>query len=176
MSEAQYTSETEFRTVDWLDGYRFGSNGKVQTLSRSGCEWKTVHPCKTAKGYTVTSVNVDGKRKRFYIHRLIAEAFFGPCPSGMVCCHKDGNPSNNCVSNLRWGTSKSNSSEMVQHGRAGRYRGNIHHKTKLTDHEVRLVRKLRETGETYAAIAKRINLSVSSVCMICTRKRWKHVA
>jgi hypothetical protein len=42
------------------------------------------------------------------VHRLVCEAFNGPCPPGMVCMHKDENAKNNRPSNLLWGTQREN--------------------------------------------------------------------
>lgn len=50
------------------------------------------------------------------IHRLILEAFVGPCPEGMEGCHWDDNPANNALSNLRWGTDSDNSFDSVRNG------------------------------------------------------------
>jgi hypothetical protein len=52
----------------------------------------SVHP----GGYRY--VQVDGKNHR--VHRLVYEAFVGPIPAGEQIDHRDGDPSNNCVSNL----------------------------------------------------------------------------
>ena len=38
----------------------------------------------------------------FGIHRLVLQAFIGPCPEGYVTDHLDGIPSNNRPSNLEW--------------------------------------------------------------------------
>ena len=41
------------------------------------------------------------------VHRLVLEAFVGPCPEGMCCRHfPDRDPSNNKLENLSWGTKK----------------------------------------------------------------------
>tara|TARA_B100001173_G_C15994069_1_gene550229 strand:+ start:194 stop:1054 length:861 start_codon:yes stop_codon:yes gene_type:complete len=58
-------------------------------------------------------VRVMIKKKNFQIHRLIAEAFQLPKPSAEhnQINHLDGDPLNNCVSNLAWCTA----SENIQH-------------------------------------------------------------
>ena len=58
----------------------------------------------------------DGERFPRKVHVLVLEAFVGPRPYGMQCCHGDGNPLNNAASNLRWGTAESNYSDRVVHG------------------------------------------------------------
>ena len=42
------------------------------------------------------------------VHRLVCEAFHGPCPPGMEVLHLDENGLNNRPENLRWGTRKEN--------------------------------------------------------------------
>jgi len=51
------------------------------------------------------------------IHSIVAAAFIGPCPEGMVINHIDADPSNNTPSNLEYVTHKGNSEHMVKLGR-----------------------------------------------------------
>lgn len=59
---------------------------------------------------------INGKMHYKYIHALVLTAFVGPKPEGMECCHIDGNPLNNHVSNLRWGTHSDNMQDSIRHG------------------------------------------------------------
>lgn len=47
-------------------------------------------------------------RKRFYIHRLVAEAFISNINNYKEINHKDENPKNNNVNNLEWCSRKYN--------------------------------------------------------------------
>lgn len=60
------------------------------------------------------SVNLPGEQR--LIHRLVLEAFVGPCPPGMEACHNDGDPANNSLGNLRWDTHLANMHDKVRHG------------------------------------------------------------
>ncbi|WP_369497494.1 HNH endonuclease signature motif containing protein [Nocardia otitidiscaviarum] len=51
-----------------------------------------------------------------YVHRLVAEAFYGPRPSGFDTRHLDGDTRNNAASNLAYGTRSRNQLDSVQHG------------------------------------------------------------
>lgn len=47
-----------------------------------------------------------------YVHRLVCEAWWGPCPADMsLVRHLDGSCANNCPENLAWGTPTQNASD-----------------------------------------------------------------
>lgn len=48
--------------------------------------------------------NDEGKRKMEYVHRLVALAWIKKRPGKEIILHKDDNPNNNAVNNLKWGT------------------------------------------------------------------------
>lgn len=58
----------------------------------------------------------DGKKKYYYVHVLVLDAFVGPRPKGMEACHNDGDGTNNKLSNLRWDTHKANIQDSISHG------------------------------------------------------------
>ena len=62
------------------------------------------------------SLYTQGKNKIRYVHSLVAESFIGPRPEGMEVCHNDGDPTNNHLDNLRYGTSSGNELDKVRHG------------------------------------------------------------
>lgn len=51
-----------------------------------------------------------------WIHRLVLETFIGPAPEGLQTRHLDGNPRNNRLDNLCWGTPKENQADRALHG------------------------------------------------------------
>jgi hypothetical protein len=68
-------------------------------------------------GYFVFSVKENGGRARqILVHRVILEAFRGPCPEGMEACHfPDPDPANNRIENLRWDTRAENYQDSLRH-------------------------------------------------------------
>jgi hypothetical protein len=59
-------------------------------------------------GYLCQTLLVNGKSKRFYIHRLVAIIYI-PNPSNKPWVnHIDGNRSNNNINNLEWSTISEN--------------------------------------------------------------------
>jgi hypothetical protein len=59
---------------------------------------------------------VLGRGNTRMVHRLVLEAFAGPCPRGHESLHGDGGPTDNKLSNLRWGTRTENIRDAVRHG------------------------------------------------------------
>jgi hypothetical protein len=51
-----------------------------------------------------------------WVHHLVLLAFRGPCPPGYERCHQDGNPSNNALGNLSYGTRRDNVLDAIRHG------------------------------------------------------------
>lgn len=67
-------------------------------------------------GYRIITLNKDGKKLTRQVHKIVAEAFLGPCPNGMVVCHNNGDPADNRVANLRYGTHAENIADKTVHG------------------------------------------------------------
>lgn len=67
-------------------------------------------------GYAAVGVNINGKIKRAYVHRLVAEIFIGNIYNHPQVNHIDGNKLNNHVSNLEWCTAKENINHSYDKG------------------------------------------------------------
>ena len=59
--------------------------------------------------------NKKNYQKWHSVHRLVLNAFAGPCPDNMEACHNDGDPTNNNVDNLRWDTHINNMVDRDKH-------------------------------------------------------------
>ena len=57
-----------------------------------------------------------GGRKR-YIHALVAEAWHGPRPDGLLALHADDDPDNPSAENIRWGSHAENYADARRNGR-----------------------------------------------------------
>ncbi len=167
-----------FRPIDGYPAYRVSRDGEVES-----CWSRTVHkrltstclPLKPVHRGRYLTVNLsDGvKKKRRYIHRLVLAAFVGPCPEGMVCRHLDGNPSNNRVENLAWGTYTENEQDKHRHGT---WLMGEKINAKLTEGEVLEIRRLRDEGVSFAELAERFGVSCQNVANIVHRRSWRHLA
>ena len=94
----------------WVDGYE---NYEVSNLGRVRKRQILKPSC--SNGYSYIGLSKDGISKRVLVHSLIAEAFHGPRPDGMDCCHIDGNRDNNAADNLRWDTRSNNIKDRWKH-------------------------------------------------------------
>ena len=94
----QVSNLGKVRSVDRRIPNSVGSGTRLmlgKILSPSVCE----NP-----GYPSVVLSKRGKTKSFHVHYLILNAFVGPCPIGMECCHKDGNRRHSCLENIWWNT------------------------------------------------------------------------
>ena len=121
------------------------------------------------------STGISGKpRARKHIHRLVADAFFGPCPDGHEVNHKDGVKTNNNVDNLEYVTRLENAQHAKERGLY--LSGERVPNSKLTAEQVRSIRALRASGEwTYKRLAKTFGVSNGTISTILSRKWWKDV-
>jgi len=84
------------RRLERIDTYTVGS-GKEIRRPLKGMKVTTV---KKDGRYWFTSLSKNGKRKNFYIHRLVAYHFIGEIPPKMVVNHLDMDINNNRADNL----------------------------------------------------------------------------
>ncbi|WP_373234004.1 NUMOD4 motif-containing HNH endonuclease [Mycobacterium marinum] len=73
-------------------------------------------------GHQIVWLSREGRRSGRLIHRLVLEAFVGPCPPGMESCHRNDISSDNRLTNLRWDTRSGNQLDAVRNGIHGNTR------------------------------------------------------
>src|SRR5690606_32240578 len=102
-------------------GYEIDSNGSVwsswksQGNSRAITDW---HKLITflRSGYPSITMS-DGKKQRsFSVHRLLAQSFLDNPENKPFVCHANGNPLDNRLENLYWGTALENNLDRRKHG------------------------------------------------------------
>lgn len=67
-------------------------------------------------GHLAVNLCSDGISSTKKVYRLVLVAFIGTPPPGMEGCHRDGDPSDNRLANLYWGTHSDNMLDRVAHG------------------------------------------------------------
>jgi hypothetical protein len=107
----------EWRYLDHLNtkSYMINRNGEVKRLKNSHSKSNgrieediILIQCNST-GYKVVTLFIDGKRKRHYIHRLLAFAFLPNTENKPCINHINGNRSDNRLDNLEWCTYRENS-------------------------------------------------------------------
>lgn len=103
-------------------GYESSDQGRVRSIDRvvalsdgRRCRRKGKYYTGTVARGGYIKFNILGIPRG--VHCLVLEAFVGTCPEGMEGCHNNGNPADNRLVNLRWGTRASNARDVVRHGR-----------------------------------------------------------
>lgn len=119
--------------------------------------------------YPVVSIRVgNDKQRAFSIHRIVMETF-NPRPyDGLVCRHLDGNPLNNHLSNLRWGTHAENMRDRIYHGTIRN--GERCNFVKLSDDQVGEIRTRIENGEKMKDLGKEFGVSRAAISAIHTKR------
>lgn len=155
----------EWRTAPEDPRYEVSSLGRVRSHVRGAPRF--LRPGTLKDGY----LGVTLGRNQYRVHRLVLSAFVGPCPTGMVARHLDGDPSNNVLSNLAWGTQAENWDDKRAHGTATV--GERVNTSKLTAADVRAVRASalpnRDLADTYG-------VTLSTIRHIRARLTWRHIS
>lgn len=102
--------------------YEVSDAGDVRSKSRlsyNGHGWFLREGCMlaqspTPKGYMNVGLYLHGRYKRHQVHRLVALAFFGP--SELQVRHRNGQPGDNRLKNLAYGTGSENQQDSLAHG------------------------------------------------------------
>ena len=98
------------------------------------------------------------------VHQLVMETFVGPAPPGMEVLHRNGNPEDNRLENLHYGTRTENILDTFQNG--GRWR-------KLSIEDVEQIRFGLATGIKNAELAVMYGVAQSCICNIKNGRTFK---
>lgn len=182
-----------YRDVPGFPGYRVGDDGTVWScwkrlpsisppgrghIRGSTCvisdAWKRLTPGVSQRYCAVGLKTPQGGITQRRVHRLVLEAFVGPCPPGMEACHNDGNPANNALTNLRWDTRQANAADRSLHGTAPK--GEARKNSKLTEDKVRSIRAKYATGTTsYRKLSDEYGVCAMAVSRAVRHLTWTHV-
>ncbi len=161
----------ERKIPDW--SYTVTDDGRVFSLLHGQVLRKReLRPTRGGTGGAYLRFHLsDGKRlKRFYAHHLVAEVFIGPRPSGLQIRHLDGDPSNNRVCNLSWGTGKENMEDSRRHGTLAK--GTRNWNAKLNEKDVLAIRSALARGVMARQLARKYGLCEATISQIKSRTRW----
>lgn len=108
----------EWRPVLGFEGsYEVSSLGRVASLPKPNRPGRRIRATRVSDGYADLKLWARGVSVHRKVSTMVAEAFHGPRPAGMLVRHLDGNRLNDRPTNLKWGTYSENNSDTVAHGR-----------------------------------------------------------
>jgi hypothetical protein len=159
-------------------GYFAGSDGTIWSAmpGRHG-RYKSLHPIKPYRdrdGYLQVSLRPHGPRRRYSVQSLVATAFLGLRPDGMVVRHRDGNQLDNRPENLLYGTQPQNIADRQAHGTTSR--GDAHYRAKITDDQAREILRRIQAGETLTGLAREFGVTVGAVWALKTGRTRRHLS
>lgn len=180
-----------WKEVDWIEGYRgvleVSDKGNVRRRAYSyECmgRWGRTHvSSKSAKmlyldpsshGYHTVAVQIDGRRKKFLVHRLVGRAFVPGFIEGLTINHINGVKTDNRPANLEWVTLAVNTSKQWETGLATCHGDGSPH-AKLHSGQVRILRRLIKRGVSPGDLATLCSVSPSLIYKIRDGERWNRL-
>lgn len=184
--------------IGWEDLYEVSDLGRVRSLDRwlrnsrdSGYNLrrgKILRLRTDTRGRHSIALRYHHRQHEIYVGRLVLEAFVGPCPEGMECCHgparnPDGSQCDR-LDNIRWDTRQANNGpDKLRDGTL--LRGERNGFAKLTEADVSEIRALYESTRhlplhhpdrwTLEMLAERHSCSLSRVSRVVRRESWTHL-
>ena len=96
----------QWKTIEEAENYEVSNLGNIRNIFTK----KILKGRPSASGYLQVSIKIDEEScfKNQYIHRLVDQHWIDNPEHKEQVNHKDGNKSNNCITNLEWVTSSEN--------------------------------------------------------------------
>lgn len=153
------TDEIWKPVVGYESIYEVSDRGGVRSVDRTFESWNGHARCTFSRrgrlmkqcpigpaGHMSVTLSLNGKSKTTYVHRMVLEAFVGPCPDGCEARHfPDRDVKNNRLANLSWGTHTENMADKVCHGTNGGW--------KMPEHVVLALRARKVSAEVREKIS-----------------------
>lgn len=177
----------EWRPIKDFEGiYEVSNLGKVKSLRR---DVLSKHPNQLKlfvderilrlvryQGYNRVYLYKDGVKHSKRVYRLVAEAFLPRIEGKNYVNHRDSDRANDCVSNLEWCTHEENIKHAREFGNARALKGSNMPQSKLTEIDVRKIKKRLKLGHKHRDIAKDFGVSRGPICKISRGIGWRHVS
>lgn len=148
-------------------------DGKVYSIRRQGHKGGFVKQRMNNSGYLRVALSKNGKSKAYFVHRLVAQAFIPNPENKQFVNHKDGDKTNNRMSNLEWCTKSENMQHAVKTGLV-HYHGLLgekHPQCKISDADALEIIRLRKSGVLSHILAKQYGVTGATIRNIVYGRR-----
>lgn len=176
-------NEVWLPVVGWETDYEVSNHGRVRRSSpRRGTKvGRIMQTQPNSKGYMRASLRRStaraGEHPTFrFVHSLVAEAFIGPRPTGLVIAHGDGNHLNNRLDNLRYCCPKENEADKILHGT--KVEGSANGSSKLCESDIVKIRARHVWGSPVdggKALANEFGVCRATMRKALRGETWKSV-
>lgn len=153
--------------------YEISNLGRIRSLDRyvqyprykCFVKGRIIKPCVCKNGYYEAHLHMNGKRKAYLLHRLVASAFIHNPDNLPEVNHKDENPSNNCADNLEWCTSKYNANYGTRNERC------FHKYQQKPINQLSLNGEFIKRWNGIGEAAKSLGIDDSHIIRVCQKKK-----
>lgn len=164
--------------------YEISNFGNVRTKDRNGargyyCRGHDKKQYANSSGYLRVGLNINGKNKFYFVHRLVAENFLNKVDGKNFVNHIDGNKKNNKISNLEWCTRSENERHAWKIGLKNKdmtnRKGENHGMHKLTYEQVKFIRDNHKPyDKEFGSIplALKFNVRPQTITDIAHNRSW----
>lgn len=154
-----------WRAVTRSSAYEVSNEGRV----RRAADRLIVAPTLAASGYLVIHLSAPKVSSVCAVHTLVAEAFLGPRPRGMMVVHRNGEKGQNAATNLAYrplGERKSRNPELMELRKGFRT---------LSRHQASEIKRRARLGESTKVLAEEFGVSSAHVSLIKHGRKWRSV-
>lgn len=159
-----------WRTIPSYPSYFASSYGRIGRRGGSKC----LAGRSNGKGYLRVTLSERNIQHTEYVHRLICEAFRGPCPPNHELRHLNGKRQDNREDNLEWATKTVNEADKIIHGTLnhGERNGGCRLLTKALVLEAR---RRVANGEQIQHVAALMGVTRTALGDAVTGRKWRHL-
>lgn len=150
--------------------YQVSDYGRLKRMVSIKCKKERIKkPVTTRNGRLSTTLYKNNIEQKMLIHRLVLMSFVGLPEADQITRHLDGNPMNNNLTNLRWGTHKENQQDSIKHGTKSDpprvdNSGSKNGQSKLTESQVSKIKVMAKAGKyTQREIAEMFGITQQTV-------------
>lgn len=175
----------DYKPIDGYNGkYIISTSGDIIRLPYSSnskyTQWRNnkmfhVKSRTDRNGYVTVRLNINGVEKFKQVHRLVAEAFLPKIDGKDFVNHKDGDKSNNDVSNLEWCTKSENTYHAYKTGLKKARRGENVYNSSLTNEQAKEIRERALHGESCKSLSEEFKVPVYTISKIKTEVAYKNI-